>query len=118
MQELRLFFCMCVLCLAVPAHSNSVKLESFANVKVAGKVTIFLAGTGLCHGLIFTKQQPYNRAMLQVYNEFQIKQLTRLIEVTRTELPKPERQKVMNMITIDAHSRDVVENIINSGAAR
>ena len=55
---------------------------------------------------------------LQVYNEFQVKQLTRLIEVTRTELPKPDRQKVMNMITIDAHSRDVVENIITSGAAR
>lgn len=56
--------------------------------------------------------------MLQVYNEKQIKQLTRLIEVTRTELPKADRQKVMNMITIDAHSRDIVENINTSGTAR
>ena len=56
--------------------------------------------------------------MLQVYNELQIKQLTRLIEVTRTELPKADRQKVMNMITIDAHSRDIVENIITSGTSR
>ncbi len=29
------------------------------------------------------------------YNEFQIKQLTKLIEVTRTELTKPDRQKIM-----------------------
>ena len=56
--------------------------------------------------------------VLQVYNEMQIKQLTRLIEVTRTELPKADRQKVMNMITIDAHSRDIVENINTSGTSR
>ena len=46
---------------------------------------------------------------MKTYNELQVKQLTRLIEVTRTELPKVERQKVMNMITIDAHSRDMVQ---------
>ncbi len=38
----------------------------------------------------------------------QVKQLTKLIEVTRTDLSKPSRQKIMNMITIDAHSRDMV----------
>jgi dynein heavy chain len=47
-------------------------------------------------------------AMLK-YNQQQVKQLTKLIEVTRTELPKADRQKVMNMITIDAHSRDMVQ---------
>lgn len=45
----------------------------------------------------------------QEYNEFQVKQLTRLIEVTRTDLSKADRQKCMNMITIDAHSRDMVQ---------
>lgn len=49
------------------------------------------------------------------YNEQQVKQLTRLIEVTRTNLPKPDRQKIMNMITIDAHSRDIVANIVEGG---
>lgn len=49
------------------------------------------------------------------YNEFQVKQLTRLIEVTRTNLTKPDRQKIMNMITIDAHSRDMVANIVEAG---
>ena len=55
---------------------------------------------------------------LQEYNKFQVKQLTKLIEVTRTELKKEDRQKVMNMITIDAHSRDMVESIVESGADR
>lgn len=47
-----------------------------------------------------------------------MKQLTKLIEVTRTDLKKEDRQKVMNMITIDAHSRDMVESIVESGANR
>ena len=34
---------------------------------------------------------------LKLYNELQIKQLTKLIEVTRTNLSKADRQKVMNM---------------------
>lgn len=46
----------------------------------------------------------------------QIRQLTKLIEVTRTDLPKPDRQKIMNMITIDTHSRDMVLDIAQSGA--
>lgn len=55
---------------------------------------------------------------VQEYNQFQVKQLTKLIEVTRTDLKKEDRQKVMNMITIDAHSRDMVESIVESGADR
>lgn len=55
---------------------------------------------------------------MQDYNQFQVKQLTKLIEVTRTDLKKEDRQKVMNMITIDAHSRDMVESIAESGADR
>jgi hypothetical protein len=31
---------------------------------------------------------------MRTYNEFQVKQLTRLIEVTRTGLSRPDRQKV------------------------
>ena len=31
---------------------------------------------------------------MQSYNEFQVKQLTRLIEVTRTNLSRADRQKV------------------------
>ncbi|MEW5298846.1 MAG: hypothetical protein WDW36_001923 [Sanguina aurantia] len=55
------------------------------------------------------------RDAMSVYNQFQVKQLTKLIEVTRTEIPRQERQKIMNMITIDAHSRDMVLQIAESG---
>jgi dynein heavy chain len=57
-----------------------------------------------------------DRQAMAKYNEQQVRQLTRLIEVTRTNLPKSERQKVMNMITIDAHSRDIVGNIVEGGS--
>lgn len=57
-------------------------------------------------------------AALKSYNEFQVEQLTRLIEVTRTDLTKPSRQKVMNMITIDAHSRDIVAKMAEEGCDR
>jgi len=45
----------------------------------------------------------------------QVNQLQELIRVTRGDLAKDQRQKVMNMITIDAHSRDIIENIANTG---
>eukprot|EP00891_Asterochloris_glomerata_P001316 jgi/Astpho2/1316/Aster-06188 len=66
----------------------------------------------------FAAQGKGNKNALAEYNKFQVKQLTKLIEVTRTELKKEDRQKVMNMITIDAHSRDMVESIVESGADR
>jgi dynein heavy chain, axonemal len=50
------------------------------------------------------------------YNKIQVQQLTDLIQVTRTDLKKADRQKVMNMITIDAHSRDMIEQIAESGS--
>ena len=53
---------------------------------------------------------------MKKYSETQVKQLTDLIALTRTELPKPKRTKVMNMITIDAHSRDIVNNIVEAKA--
>jgi len=53
-----------------------------------------------------------DRLAMSNYNQLQVKQLTRLIEVTRTKLSKPDRQKIMNMITIDAHSRDIVANLV------
>ncbi|KAI8464229.1 MAG: flagellar alpha dynein [Monoraphidium minutum] len=56
-----------------------------------------------------------NKGAMRSYNDFQVKQLTRLIEATRTSLSRADRQKVMNMITIDAHSRDMVANIADAG---
>eukprot|EP00879_Flechtneria_rotunda_P020055 GHRR01021088.1.p2 GENE.GHRR01021088.1~~GHRR01021088.1.p2 ORF type:complete len:172 (-),score=39.63 GHRR01021088.1:364-879(-) len=68
-----------------------------------------------CSVQAFTNMGKGDCQAMVKYNEQQIKQLTRLIEVTRTNLKKPDRQKVMNMITIDAHSRDIVANIVEGG---
>ena len=55
------------------------------------------------------------KGALAKYNEFQVGQLTKLIEVTRGDLEKASRMKVMNMITIDAHSRDIIAKMVEEG---
>lgn len=42
-----------------------------------------------------------------------IKQLNELISMVQGDLSKPLRQKIMCLITIDTHSRDVVIRLIN-----
>lgn len=64
----------------------------------------------------FTDMSAGKKDAMKEYNQKQINQLTDLIRVTRTDVPKDQRQKVMNMITIDAHSRDVIQVVIESGA--
>ena len=63
----------------------------------------------------FSKMGKDKNAM-HAYNKKQVQQLTDLIQVTRTDLKKADRQKVMNMITIDAHSRDMIEQVAESGS--
>lgn len=65
----------------------------------------------------FVNMSRGDRQAMAKYNQQQVGQLTRLIEVTRTSLAKAERQKVMNMITIDAHSRDIVASLVDGGGA-
>jgi len=61
----------------------------------------------------FEKMGSDKEAMAK-YNQQQIDQLTDLIKVTRGNLDKADRQKVMNMITIDAHSRDIVIKMVEA----
>jgi dynein heavy chain len=63
----------------------------------------------------FAKMQKGDAKGMSDYNLQQVNQLTELITVTRGELAKDQRQKVMNMITIDAHSRDIIQNIVECG---
>ena len=56
-----------------------------------------------------------DKEAMKTYNQQQVNQLTDLIRVTRSELAREDRQKVMNMITIDAHSRDIILNIAETG---
>merc|ERR1719487_1279952 len=46
------------------------------------------------------------------YNEFQQTQITDLIQTVRTKIEKNARRKVMNIITLDAHARDMINNLI------
>ena len=39
-------------------------------------------------------------------------QLADLIKLTQTPLSKPDRQRVMCMITLDAHNRDITEILV------
>jgi len=50
---------------------------------------------------------------LQEYNQRQEEELRDLIRLTRTKLDKGDRQRVMVMITIDAHGRDIVRQLID-----
>ena len=52
---------------------------------------------------------------MKKYSEMQVAQITDLIASTKRDLDKPSRQKIMNMITIDAHSRDMVIGIMEKG---
>lgn len=61
------------------------------------------------------RDMPKDKDSMKKYNQLQVDQLTKLIEVTRGDLIKEARMKVMNMITIDAHSRDIVLNMAEAG---
>ena len=63
----------------------------------------------------FKDMQAGKRDAMSQYNAKQVSQLTKLIDGTRMELKKEDRQKIMNMITIDAHSRDMVLSIAEAG---
>jgi len=54
-------------------------------------------------------------AMLS-YQEMQLKKLNDLIRLTQTELTRSDRQRIMCMITMDAHTRDVLERLIRENA--
>ena len=43
--------------------------------------------------------------------------MTKLINKVKTPLPILERMKVINIITIDVHSRDVVDNFVKQKVA-
>jgi len=55
-----------------------------------------------------------NRSALQEYSKKQVAQLNELIKLTQSNLTKGDRTKVMVCITMDAHARDIVENMIRN----
>lgn len=55
---------------------------------------------------------------MKEYNELQSKQITDLIATVRTKVTKNERRKVMNIITLDAHARDMIANLIRDNITK
>ena len=50
------------------------------------------------------------KAMQGAFDD-QVNGLSELIKLVQGDLEKPMRQKVMCLITIDAHSRDIIEKL-------
>jgi dynein heavy chain len=57
-------------------------------------------------------QSSGNPNALQEYKSKQVDQLNELIRLTGTNLNKSDRTRVMVCITMDAHSRDIVINMV------
>ncbi|GMH98843.1 hypothetical protein TrLO_g14194 [Triparma laevis f. longispina] len=53
-----------------------------------------------------------NAAAMEDYNSLQVQQLQDLIKLTQTDLNKSDRTRVMVMITMDSHSRDVIQTLM------
>ena len=60
-------------------------------------------------------QLPTKPSALKDYWEYVKGQLTSLITLVQGELPRPIRVKVMNLITMDTHSRDIIDKLSNEG---
>jgi dynein heavy chain len=43
--------------------------------------------------------------------------LTDLIKMVQGDLDRPMRQKIMCLITMDAHSRDIIDKLINENVS-
>jgi len=61
----------------------------------------------------FVKLQGGEMNSLKDYKEQSIQSLTDLIKMVQGKLDRPLRQKIMCLITLDAHGRDMVIKLIN-----
>jgi dynein heavy chain len=62
--------------------------------------------------LAFEALEEGNENALKDYNKKQQQYLNSLVQKTQTDLSSLDRQKLMTVVTIDVHSRDVVSNLI------
>lgn len=61
----------------------------------------------------FEALEENNENDMKEYHEKQKKQLNGLIMMVQKDLTKEVRQKVMNLVTIEVHSRDIVQRLID-----
>jgi dynein heavy chain len=70
----------------------------------------------LCEGA-FTKYAGDKDAVKKAY-EHQVNDLKGLIMMVQGDLTKPVRQKIMCLITMDAHSRDIIDKLVQLDVSR
>ncbi|KAF1335382.1 Dynein heavy chain, partial [Globisporangium splendens] len=63
----------------------------------------------------FREMEGGDKESLERYNKKQEKQLEDLIKLTQSNISSVERQRVMVLITMDAHGRDIVAGMIRAG---
>jgi len=61
---------------------------------------------------------PSDKNALQKTLQKQSDDLTNLIKMVQGDLTKPMRQKIMCLITMDAHSRDIIEKLHEEGVKK
>lgn len=83
----------------------------------AAQIILLVACINYVHGVekSFHEMQTGNKDALKEYNKIQAQQLEDLIKMTQSKISKSDRQRVMALITMDAHGRDIVANMIRSG---
>ncbi|KAF0977183.1 hypothetical protein FDP41_003836 [Naegleria fowleri] len=61
----------------------------------------------------FDALEENNEIAMKNYYKKQVNQLNKLITMVQGDLEKGERQKVMNLVTLDVHARDIVDKLIS-----
>ena len=82
----------------------------------AAQVCIFVSAVNYSEDVekAFADMGMGDKDAMKAYNAKQIQQLKDLINVTTTKLSSGQRKRVMCMITLDAHNRDIVAKMVRT----
>ena len=85
----------------------------------AAQIILLVACTNYVHGVekSFRDMKNGNPNALKEYNEIQCTQLEELIKLTQSNINTSDRQRVMALITMDAHGRDIVDSMVRGGVS-
>lgn len=94
------------------AYSNMKRTDCI--IEYQGQICITTCQTWWCTEVenVFLELGSGSADAMIEYNKRQIDQITDLITCVRTKLTKQDRRKVMNIITLDSHARDIIGALI------
>ena len=84
-----------------------------------GQIVITTCQTFWCTEVeqAFAELNAGNASAMSDYNQFQNQQIVDLIAKVRGKVVKNDRRKVMNIITLDAHARDMITKIVETNVS-